>query len=73
MKDGKGERCCLLDGGNSSVHVKERVDSWGVNIQKEASIVLLNIPWRRKKKYLVDGIVRGRPTTSNVIIAVLRG
>ena len=30
IKYGKGERSCLLDGGNGIVHVKERGDSWGM-------------------------------------------
>ena len=35
-------------------------------------LTLLNRPWRRKKRFLVDGIVGWRVTTPNVILAVLR-
>ena len=34
---------------------------------------LLNTPYRRKKIFLVDAIVRGRLTTPNGALAVLRG
>ena len=30
IKYGKGERSCLLDGGNGTVHVKQRGNSWGI-------------------------------------------
>ena len=33
----------------------------------------LNMPLKKKKRFLVDGIVRRRLTTPNVILAVLRG
>ena len=36
-------------------------------------LTLLNTTWRRNTRFLVDVIVRGRPTTPNVILAMLRG
>ena len=35
-------------------------------------LALLNISWRRKKIFLVDGIVRGKPSTPDVIVALLK-
>ena len=35
IKDGKAEKIFLLDGGNDSVHVKSRDDSWGMERSEE--------------------------------------
>ena len=76
----KGERSCLLDGGNYIFHVKKKKRGFlgdGKFRRKPAShnivLTLLNTTWRRNTRFLVDVIVRGRPTTPNVILAMLRG
>ena len=35
-------------------------------------LTLFNMSWRRRKIFLVDGIVQWRPTTLNLIVAVLK-
>ena len=57
----------------------QEVISWGWKVQKIASITQYHpdpvkhaLPWRRKKRLLVDEIVRGRPTIRNMIVAVLK-
>ena len=41
--------------------------------QQNIILTLLNTPFRRKKRFLVDIIIRGRLTTPDGILAVLRG
>ena len=36
IKDGKGEKSCLLDGGKGSVHVNSRGDSCGMESSEES-------------------------------------
>ena len=43
------------------------------SVPQNIFLTLLNMLCRRKKRFLVDGIVRGRLTTPNGILAVLRG
>ena len=79
IKAGKGERSCFVEGGKGSVHIKERDESSGMEAsrRKPASLnmtlTLLNTPSRRKRRFLVDGIVRRMPPTPNVILALVEG
>ena len=59
-------------------HVKERDDYWGDKKLKRKSasqniiLIPLDVPCGRKKRFLVDGIVRGKPSTPDVIVALLK-
>ena len=45
----------------------------GWNIKKEArNSNLFKASWRRKKLFLVDGLVKGRPPIPNIILALLK-
>ena len=73
--NGKGERGCLLDGGNGIFHVKKRgFLGDGKFRRKPAShnivLTLLNTTWRRNTRFLVDVLVRGRPAFPNMILAI---
>ena len=35
-------------------------------------LTLFKAPWRRKKWFLVDGLVNGRPPIPNIILALLK-
>ena len=36
IKDGKGEQIFLLGGGKGSVHLKQQIDSWGMESSEES-------------------------------------
>ena len=46
---------------------------WKFKKQSASHNIILDMPWGRKKIFLVDGIFSERPITPNVILAVLRG
>ena len=55
IKDGKVERCCLLDERKDSVHVKQEVIPRGWKIPKEASITQYHHdPVQQAKEEKVD-------------------
>ena len=59
ITNGKGERGCLLDGGNGILHVKKKEGSpGGWKIYKEASITQYcsyPVEHNREKKYKISG------------------
>ena len=71
IKDGKGKRSCLLDGEKISVHTKARVYCMGMEKSEgQYDPDPTEHSMEGKKIFIEDRIVRGTPTTSNLIMAI---
>ena len=51
-------------------HGEGRDDAYWMEYKKKARN--FQAPWRRKKGFLVDGLVKGTPPIPNIILALLK-
>ena len=75
--DGKAERPAFWREEIAVSMLNQEVIPGGWKLQKKPIlpniiVTLFKTSWSRKNRLLVDEIVRGRPTTPNVIVAMLK-